>query len=434
MKISVFGLGYVGVVTSVCFAAEGHEVIGVDVAPKKVDLLNEGISPIVEERIGDLLDECVKSGRLRATLSVSEAIASSDLCIVCVGTPSSADGALELGYVAKVISEIAEELQSREDTFTVVVRSTIVPGTMENLVVPTLCEKLGDGFGEKVKVLFHPEFLREGSSVYDFYNPPKIVIGERNQGDSELLLSLYPEKFDAPRIVCEVAVAEMVKYCDNLYHALKVTFANEVGIFAHAHGIDSAQVMDIFCQDTKLNISSKYMRPGFAFGGSCLPKDLRAFLAVANQRGLSLPMLSSVIPSNVGQIERVLQLILDNDFSSVGFYGLAFKAGTDDLRESPYVELAERLLGKGKLLSVYDPNVQIARLTGKNKSVIDQKFPHLASCLVDTADVLVQNDLVILCHNAEETFVRNLLDQGKQVVDLTGGFSQSEMPGITPVV
>jgi GDP-mannose 6-dehydrogenase len=434
MKISVFGLGYVGVVTSVCFSAEGHEVIGVDVAPKKVDLLNEGISPIVEERIGDLLDECVRSGRLRATQSVSEAIANSDLCIVCVGTPSGTDGSLELGYVSKVISEIAEVLQGREDPFTVVVRSTIVPGTIENLVVPNMRQKLGDAFGEKVKVLFHPEFLREGSSVYDFYNPPKIVIGERSPGDSDVLLSLYPEKFDAPRIVCEVAVAEMVKYCDNLYHALKVTFANEVGIFAHAHGIDSARVMDIFCQDTKLNISSKYMRPGFAFGGSCLPKDLRAFLAVANQQGLSLPMLSSVLPSNVGQIERVLQLILDNDFSSVGFYGLAFKAGTDDLRESPYVELAERLLGKGKVLSVYDPNVQIARLTGKNKSVIDQKFPHLASCLVDTAEVLVQNDLVILCHNAEEHFVRDLLEQGKQVVDLTGGFSQSEMSGITPVV
>ena len=434
MKISVFGLGYVGVVTSVCFAAEGHEVIGVDVAPKKVDLLNQGVSPIVEERIGDLLDECVKSGRLRATQSVSEAIASSDLCIVCVGTPSSADGALELGYVSKVISEIGEELQSRKDTFTVVVRSTIVPGTIETLVVPTLREKLGDGFGEKVKVLFHPEFLREGSSVYDFYNPPKIVIGERNPGDSDRLLSLYPEKFDAPRIVCEVEVAEMVKYCDNLYHALKVTFANEVGIFAHAHGIDSTQVMEIFCQDTKLNISSKYMRPGFAFGGSCLPKDLRAFLAVANQRGLSLPMLSSVLPSNVGQIERVLQLILDNDFNSVGFYGLAFKAGTDDLRESPYVELAERLLGKGKVLSVYDPNVQIARLTGKNKSVIDQKFPHLASCLVNDAEILVQSDLVILCHNPEECYVQRLLDQGKIVVDLTGGFPLAQMPGITPVV
>lgn len=421
MKISVFGLGYVGVATSACFAAEGHDVIGVDVVQEKVDMLNAGISPIVEERIGDLIADCVKAGNLRATVSTVKAIRSSSLCIICVGTPSMSNGALDLSYVASVVEEIAEAVRDKKGSFTIVVRSTIVPGTMEGLVRLKLNELLGHRLDEEVKVLFHPEFLREGSSVYDFYHPPKIVVGEQNQGDAEALLSLYPDKFDAPRIVCPLKVAEMVKYCDNLYHALKVTFANEVGILAHALGIDSGEVMGIFCQDTKLNISSKYLRPGFAFGGSCLPKDLRAFLSVARDQDIRLPMLDSVLTSNRAQIQRVIDIILAQDFQRIGFYGLAFKSGTDDLRESPYVELAERLLGKGKDLVIYDEYVDLSRLTGTNKSVISERYPHLAISFTDDLKHLFTCEGVILCHPVVDGKVASLIAVSKSVfIDLAG--------------
>ena len=393
MKISVFGLGYVGVVTSACFAAEGHDVIGVDVVQEKVDMLNAGVSPIVEEGIGDLVSDCVNRGTLRATLSTIEAIDESSLCIICVGTPSRDNGALDLSYVASAIETIAEAIADREGPFTVVVRSTVSPGTTDNLVRRKLSGALGGRLDEDVTLLFHPEFLREGSSIYDFYNPPKIVIGETNEGDSGQLLSFYTQKFEAPRIICSIKEAEMVKYCDNLFHALKVTFANEVGIFAHAHGIDSAHVMEIFCKDVKLNISSRYLRPGFAFGGSCLPKDLRAFLSIAREQNLRLPMLGSILESNQVQINRALELIVAHNYKRLGFYGIAFKPGTDDLRESPYVELAERLLGKGKELVLYDQWVDSSRLIGSNKSVLRSTYPHLANSLTDNIEDLAKADL-----------------------------------------
>ncbi len=423
MNISVFGLGYVGIVTAACFAEEGHQVVGVDVSSTKVDMINEGRTPIIEDRIGELVDSNVKLGRMRATQDVQAALDSSDMAIVCVGTPSRRDGSLNQQYIEHVVGQIGDELKKRDRPFLLVMRSTMVPGTMRDLVLPTLEKHSGKKLGDGYDVVFHPEFLREGTSVYDFYNPPKIVVGECRLGCAKTLLDVYGERYDAPRIVCTVEVAEMVKYCDNLYHAVKVTFGNEVGQMCHSIGIDSQAVMDIFCQDKKLNISHRYLRPGFAFGGSCLPKDLKAFLSVARENSLRLPMLEGVLPSNVHQIDRCLKMILEVDVNKIGFHGIAFKAGTDDLRESPYVELAERLLGKGRELVFFDKYVDVSRLVGRNKSYIEQVFPHLAEMVTGDPTRLDEVELIVLCHSAPAETVHAWVAAGKRVVDLTGAFS-----------
>jgi GDP-mannose 6-dehydrogenase len=395
-------------------------MVGVDVTPAKVDLINSGGSPIVEEAIDDLVKEAVAAKRLRATLDVEEAIAVTDLAIVCVGTPSRRDGSLDNHFVSQVIKQIGTALRSRTTPFHVVVRSTMLPGTLRGLVIPLLEQSSGRPVGDAYEVTFHPEFLREGTSVYDFYHPPKIVVGEREPGTGKQVLELYGPAIEAPRIACSIEVAEMVKYCDNLYHALKVTFANEVGQFCHAHGIDSRAVMRIFKQDTKLNISDKYLGPGFAFGGSCLPKDLRAFLSAARAQRLDLPMLDHVLPSNVLQIERALRMILALKARRIAFHGIAFKPGTDDLRESPLVELAERLLGKGRELVVFDEKVRFARLVGGNKSYIDQTLPHLAGLLVDNLEAMDSCELVLLGHPAAPELIARWLAKGQKVFDLTG--------------
>lgn len=420
MKISVFGLGYVGVITAACLAEEGHDVIGVDVVDGKVDSINSGQAPIIEVAIGDLIDRGVKRGKLRAIKDPEEAVSSTDMAIVCVGTPSLANGALDQRSIQQVLQGIGRALATHREPFLVVMRSTIVPGTMHNLVIPTLREASGKEAGDGYDVVFHPEFLREGSSVYDFYNPPKIVVGERAPNVSEPLLRLYGDKFQAPRIVCELQVAEMVKYCDNLYHAVKVTFANEIGQYCHALNIDSREVMDIFCEDRKLNISASYLKPGFAFGGSCLPKDMRAFLAVAKEKDISLPMLQNILPSNLHQIERVLRMVLDTGASSIGFYGIAFKKGTDDLRESPFVELAERLLGKGKGVVCFDQMVQVSRLVGRNKSYVESKLPHLAELVTDRSEDLLACELNIVCHVPDDKMIEAWRARGTRLFDLTG--------------
>ena len=420
MKICVFGLGYVGIVTAACLADEGHEVVGVDVAKSKLDLIKSGKSPIIENKIGELVKKTVASGRFRVTECATEAVESSEMGIVCVGTPSRNNGSLDQSFVAQVVAEIGECLRDRIDHFSVVMRSTMVPGTMKSLVVPELERASGRPAGDGYDVLFHPEFLREGTSVYDFYHPPKIVVGEYRAGAARPLLDLYGEKFEGPRIVCDVQVAEMVKYCDNLYHAVKVTFANEVGQCCHALGVDSHEVMEIFCQDRKLNISPRYLKPGFAFGGSCLPKDMRAFLAVAKERDINLPMLQNVIPSNFSQIERTLRIILETEAKSIGFHGVAFKEGTDDLRESPYIELAERLMGKGKSLVFYDEMVQISRLVGRNRSYVESRFPHLADLVTDNVEELLDCQLILVCHKPKPEVVKTWKEKGKRVLDLTG--------------
>jgi GDP-mannose 6-dehydrogenase len=434
MKVSIFGLGYVGVVTSGCLARQGHEVIGVDVASAKVQSVSAGHSPIVEDQLGEIVSNAVASGRLRATTDAALAVTESDLAMICVGTPSRTDGSLDQRFLMQVVEQIGRALRDRRRPFHVVVRSTITPGTLRQQVIPALAEVTGRPAGDGYEVSFHPEFLREGSAVNDFYRPPKIVVGERAAGSGRGVLELYDESFEAPRFACPIELAEMVKYCDNLYHAVKVTFANEVGMFCQAHDIDSQAVMDIFCADTKLNISPRYLRPGFAFGGSCLPKDLRAFLSIARRRNIPVPMLDHVLSSNTAQVARALELIVASEVRRIGLYGIAFKPRTDDLRESPLVELAERLLGKGRRIVVYDENVLVARLVGGNRSFVDQKLPHLAELLVPEVSALDPCELIVAGHPASDDLVERWLAAGKLVIDLTGARSGQRRQGLTSIV
>ena len=419
LNISIFGLGYVGVVTAACLARDKHMVVGVDISAEKVDLINAGKCPIVEDQIEEFVKEGVINGRLRATTVPQHAVAATDMAIVCVGTPSNRFGALETSHVKAVTRQIGEALRHRANDFLVVIRSTMIPGTVRDRVIPLLEETSGKKLGAGLNVVYHPEFLREGSSIKDFYEPPKIVVGECIQGTGQPIMDLY-KHIQAPRHLCSLEVAEMVKYSDNLFHAVKITFANEVGQICHSLGLDSRQVMDIFCTDTKLNISPAYLKPGFAFGGSCLPKDLRAILALAKPSHINIPMLQNVIESNRLQVERVLEMVTSANIKKIGFWGLAFKPGTDDLRQSPFVELAERLLGKGFPIRIWDELVQVNRLVGKNKAYIEQRLPHLAKLMVESGEELCVCDTIMLAHPVHVGEIAKWLDANIRVFDLTG--------------
>ena len=419
MRVSIFGLGYVGAVSAGCLARGGHEVLGVDPARTKVDLINEGRSPIIERDINEIIAAAVADGSLRATDDVAAAIRGTEISFICVGTPSQSNGNLDLQYVERVCEQIGTEISRKEERHVVVVRSTILPGTMRNLVIPVL-EKAsgldaGDGFG----VCNNPEFLREGTAVHDYLNPPKTVIGESDVRSGDLLASFYTD-LDAPLIRTEIETAEMVKYVDNVWHALKVTFANEVGNICKAVGIDGHAVMDIFCQDLKLNIAATYLKPGFAFGGSCLPKDLRALNYKGKSLDLDLPVLNAVLPSNERQIATGLRMITGKGSRKVGILGFSFKAGTDDLRESPLIEVIERLIGKGYDLRLYDRNVELATLVGANRDFILNKIPHISRLMVSSIDeVLAHADTVVIGNGAPEfEDVPDRVRPGQVVVDL----------------
>jgi GDP-mannose 6-dehydrogenase len=420
LRVSVFGLGYVGTVTAACLANDGYETTGVDISEKKVEAIQRGRSPVQEDRVSTLIKEGVDTNRLFATLDAEEAVRNSDMAIVCVGTPSNENGKLTTTHVEEVSAQIGAAFngRSRSNPFLVVFRSTMLPGTMRSLVIPTLEEAAGQPVGEGYDVVFHPEFLREGSSVQDFYDPPKIVIGERTPGCGEMLTRFY-EDFDAPLFHTSLKVAESVKYADNLFHAVKVTFANEMGQFFHDLGVDAQRVMNLFRQDTKLNISPKYLRPGFAFGGSCLPKDLRAALHASREEGLDLPMLENILPSNEAQIERVSTHILDMGVSEVGIYGMAFKPGTDDLRESPYVKLASRLQEEGIEVRCYDPLVEVSELVGHNRRYMQNTLPELPEILVESLESLSECPCIVLGHPLEPRQVNFWLQGEKKVIDLT---------------
>ena len=390
MRISIFGLGYVGTVSAGCLAHDGHEVVGVDPLPTKVDLINRGRSPIVETDIGEIIAATTKAGRLRATSDPVQAIRETDLSFVCVGTPSQANGNLDLRYIRRICEQIGEALKSKSARHTVVIRSTILPGTMHKIVIPTLEEFSGKKAGVDFGVCNNPEFLREGSAVKDFHYPPKTVIGELDQASGDILAALY-KKLDAPLIRTDLETAEMVKYVDNSWHALKIGFANEIGNLCKSLGLDAHKVMNIFCQDRKLNISPAYLLPGFAFGGSCLPKDLRALSYQAKMHDLQLPILTSILPSNEMQIARGLQLITEKGHTRVGVLGFSFKAGTDDLRESPLIEVIERLIGKGYDLRIYDKNVNIASLVGANRDFILNRIPHISKLMVGDIDAVLES-------------------------------------------
>lgn len=403
MRVSIFGLGYVGTVSAGCLAKDGHEVVGADPVRTKVDLINSGQSPIIETTIGEIITSAVRSGSLRATEDVGEAIRETDLSFVCVGTPSQNNGNLDLHFVRRVCEQIGRALGQKAERHVVVIRSTILPGTMHTLVIPTLEEFSGKKAGVDFGVCHNPEFLREGSAVEDFYHPPKTVIGELDAASGDMLVKLY-EKIEAPLIRTDLATAEMVKYVDNSWHALKIGFANEVGNLCKSLDIDAHAVMSIFCQDRKLNISPAYLLPGFAFGGSCLPKDLRALAYKAKMHDLQLPILTSILPSNDIQVGRGLQLVQEKGHKRVGVLGFSFKAGTDDLRESPMVEVIERLLGKGYDLRVYDRNVKIASLVGANRDFILNRIPHISRLMVDSIDQILEHAQTVVIGNRDPDF------------------------------
>jgi GDP-mannose 6-dehydrogenase len=418
LKISIFGMGYVGTVSAGCLADEGHEVIGVDPVPAKVALINAGQSPIIEADIGDLIAETVKTGKLRATCDHDEAVSQSELSFVCVGTPSQPNGNLDLRYIRRVCEEIGKALKNKSARHTVVIRSTILPGTMRGIVIPVLEEYSGKKAGVDFGVCNNPEFLREGSAVKDFHSPPKTVFGESDRASGDLLAGLYA-KLDAPLIRTDLETAEMVKYVDNSWHALKIGFANEIGNLCKSLSIDAHEVMNIFCQDKKLNISPAYLLPGFAFGGSCLPKDLRALAYKAKMHDLELPIMTSILPSNELQVTRGLQLIIATGHKRVGILGFSFKAGTDDLRESPMIEIIERLIGKGYDLRIFDKNVNLASLVGANKDFILNRIPHISRLMVNGIGEVLNHAETVVIGNKDPDFqnVPVRLHNGQRLVD-----------------
>lgn len=418
MRISVFGLGYVGAVGAGCLAKDGHTVIGVDPNQTKVDLINQGQTPIIESEIGEIIQRAVADGSLRATTSVAEAIRDSEISFICVGTPSQLNGSLDLRYVRKVCEEIGAALRNKDAFHIVVQRSTVLPGTMASVVIPTLEEYSGKKAGQGFGVCNNPEFLREGTAVHDFYHPPKTVIGESDPRSGDAIAALYA-KLDAPLIRASVETAEMVKYADNAWHAVKVCFANEIGALCKPLGIDSHKVMEIFCQDQKLNLSPYYLKPGFAFGGSCLPKDVRALTYKARSLDLSVPLLGSLMNSNDAHLERAMQMVMDKGKRKVGVLGFSFKAGTDDLRESPMVEMIERLIGKGFDVRVYDRNVNIAKLIGANKDYILNRIPHISRLMMESMDAVMEHGEVIVVGNGDPEFraAPERLRSGQVIVD-----------------
>jgi GDP-mannose 6-dehydrogenase len=435
-RVAVFGLGYVGCVSAACLASRGNTVIGVDVNPDKVGMITDGRSPVVEERIGDVVAEQVAAGRLTATTDAAAAVAGSDIALVCVGTPSTPSGSLLTRYLEQVSEEIGAALAGRPSRYTVVIRSTMLPTTCEEIVLPRIEAASGLWAGEGFGLAVNPEFLREGSSVRDFFEPPKTVIGQIDEASGDVVAELY-EGLPGPVYRVPLGVAEMIKYADNGFHALKAGFANEIGAVCKALGLDSHTVMDILTSDTKLNISPAYLRPGFAFGGSCLPKDLRALTHRAGRADVHVPILESILPSNEGQIERVFRTIEATGKRRIGLFGLAFKPGTDDLRESPMVALAERLLGRGFELMIHDPQVAVSRLLGANRAYVDQRIPHLSRLMASSADAVVNHAEVCVVGAADPEVVAALGSvDGRIIVDLVrfpGSAAYEDDPGYVGV-
>lgn len=432
MKISVMGIGYVGAVSCGCLASFGHEVVGVDVVPDKVAMLARGQSPIVEDEIDRLIADGVSRGRLRATTSIADAVAATDVSFISVGTPSGSNGSVSLRAVDEVTVSIGQGLRGKPGMHAVVMRSTVPPGTAEDRVIPMLEQASGKRHGEGFRYLSNPEFLREGSSVRDFHNPPYTLIGAAPGDNGDVLREIYAEVGGAVH-VAPYRVAESVKYLANAYHAVKLAFANEGGAILASLGVDARAAFRLFCEDRSLNISPAYLTPGFAFGGSCLPKDIRSLLALADRANVSASFLSQVLPSNHAIIERTFEAIAAHGRQTVALFGLAFKQGTDDLRESPFVILAERLLGRGYGLRIFDRSVQVARLIGSNRAYIEQEIPHLERLLFpEPAETLDGAGLVVLGHihpTDRPGLLRAL--RGHTVLDLVGLAEVRDHPGIS---
>lgn len=420
MNISIFGLGYVGCVSLGCLAKNGHNVIGVDVSNEKVDQINKGIATIVEKDIDEIILEQTKNGRISATTDSNKAVLNSEISIVCVGTPSSEKGHLNLEYIFGVAKNIGTTLIIKKEYHVVVIRSTIMPGTCEK-VTRIIEEVSGKKAGIDFDVVDNPEFLREGTAVKDYFNPPLTLIGGESEKAIELVSTLY-DKLPAAVIKVETRTAELMKYVNNTFHALKISFANEIGNICSELDIDSRQVMDILCMDKQLNISPYYMKPGFAYGGSCLPKDLKGLQTLAHDLYINVPLIDSIHKTNEIQVQRAIKKLSKYFGKKIVILGLSFKAGTDDLRNSPFVDIVESLIGKGFDIEIYDENIKIARLTGKNKEFIDQKIPHLTELLSQTSlqETIKSADVIVLS-NKEEQFITELKNiSNKIIIDLVG--------------
>jgi GDP-mannose 6-dehydrogenase len=418
VTVSLFGLGYVGCVSAACFARSGLRVIGVDVNPLKIDILNSGQSPIVEKDVGAFIMESVVAGRLRATVDPREAVLESDVSLICVGTPSRRNGSLDLAHVWAVAEQIGAALRDKPANHVVVLRSTVMPGTADR-VAEILAQASGKTAGSGFAVVVNPEFLREGTAVADFLHPPYTILGGEDAAALDRVAELYRD-LEAPLLRVPTRVAEMVKYANNAWHATKVTFANEIGNLCKAMSIDSHRVMDIFCMDTKLNLSPYYLKPGFAFGGSCLPKDVRALTSRARELDVPTPLLDGLMPSNGQQVRRVVERLLQWKARRVGFLGLSFKGGTDDLRESPLVDVVETLLGKGYDVKIYDSNVSLARLFGANKEYIEKEIPHLERLMCAQIGEVLEHAEVLVVGNRSDEFRAAMaqLRDGQRVLDL----------------
>lgn len=403
MKISVFGLGYVGAVTSGCLSTLGHSVIGVDYSKPKVALINQGNAPVIEKDLDKTISDAVDSGQLRATHDAQEAILATDISLICVGTPSRRNGDLDTSAVKSVCAEIGTALRQKSTWHSVIIRSTVLPGTIRNVVIPELERTSGKKAGTDFGVGSNPEFLREGTALDDFHSPPKTVIGVEDERTGNEIEALY-STIKAPLVRTSIEVAEMIKYSDNVWHALKVAFANEIGIICKSLDVDSHEVMDIFCQDFKLNLSGYYLKPGLSFGGSCLPKDVRALVHKARSLDLDLPLLGSILPSNERQTTRGFEMILQLGKRPVSILGMSFKAGTDDLRESPILEIIERLIGKGYDIRIFDRNVNLSKLVGANRDYLLRMIPHVSSLLVESLDEALSHGEIVVIGNGDPEF------------------------------
>ena len=416
MNISIFGLGYVGCVGMRCLAAKGHKVIGIDVAPEKIENINAGLPTIVEADIDALIEQYAREGSIRATIDYIDAVLNTDISFICVGTPSSETGHLNLDYIYQTAKEIGLALKQKQSFHVVVIRSTVLPGTNKK-IGEIITENSGKKRNVDFAVVSNPEFLREGTAVKDYFNPPLTVIGTDSERAKETMLALY-QHTEAPVEIVSIEVAEMIKYVNNSYHALKVVFANEVGNICKACGVDSHEVMRIFCLDKQLNISPYYFKPGFAYGGSCLPKDLKALKTMAHDLYIDTPVINSIDDSNKKHINHVISMIEKVGNKNIGVLGLSFKAGTDDMRNSPIVNVIEALKGKGYNIRIYDKNVSVSRLVGKNKSVIMQKLPHLNAMLHDDLQELVAWSDVLVLSNKSEEFKSLKLKKNQTLIDL----------------
>ena len=419
MNISIFGLGYVGCVSLGCLAQNGHIVIGVDVSETKVDLINRGIATIVEKDIDEIIRAQFNSGKIRATKDPKEAVLNTEISIIAVGTPSSVNGHLVLDYIYKVVENIADALKQKNGFHVIAIRSTVLPGTCEKAA--KMIEKIsGKIYNKDFTVVSNPEFLREGTAVNDYFHPPYTLIGSDSKSGSEKMSQLYNE-IDAEIVITSIKEAEIIKYVNNTFHALKVSFANEIGNICKTLGVDSLEVMKIFVKDKQLNISPYYLRPGFAYGGSCLPKDLKALQTLAHDLYLDTPVIQSINKSNDIQIKRAEKIITDCNKNKIGILGLSFKEGTDDLRNSPSVNLIETLIGKGFTIKIYDKSVQYSQLTGRNKDYIDQHIPHLAKLMESDIEQVISISELLVVSTREKEFDEVLRKKKKKkIIDLVG--------------